>query len=193
MNPEQEVPMRALVLAAALVSLPAAVACSKSEAPGADPTGPAGAAAKAPPPIPPRSGTPLDDVLDGYEQVRAALAADDLATAKGAAADKVTPAAAAALAAAAGPEAHVKTIQDSAGAIAAAADIRGARAAFGDLSKATISLLSEKPELQTGRFLFMCPMVKGYQKWVQWDAQLKNPYYGKEMLMCGEQLAQWAS
>lgn len=32
--------------------------------------------------------------------------------------------------------------------------------------------------------LFYCPMAEGY--WIQSDAEVRNPYYGKSMLRCGD-------
>jgi hypothetical protein len=31
-------------------------------------------------------------------------------------------------------------------------------------------------------------MARGYKKWVQESAVLRNPYWGKEMLECGREL-----
>lgn len=185
-----------IFVAAALL----AAACQKQEASPAAPAPlatPAPTAAApteppAPPPIPPRTGTPLDDVLDSYEQLRARLAGDDFPDAK-TAAEKVVASSGAASQPGSATEAQVKAIQEAAQKIQGAADMPAARLAFGELSKSTIALLVAKPELQTGRFLFMCPMAKGYQKWVQTDQKLRNPYWGKEMLECGEELKQWAS
>lgn len=35
--------------------------------------------------------------------------------------------------------------------------------------------------------LFYCPMAEGY--WIQSDAEVRNPYFGKSMLRCGDVVA----
>ncbi len=35
-----------------------------------------------------------------------------------------------------------------------------------------------------GWYLFFCPMAEGY--WIQKDRAVRNPYFGKSMLRCGE-------
>ena len=42
-----------------------------------------------------------------------------------------------------------------------------------------------EPSHKKGRYVFYCPMVKGYQKWVQVDKKISNPYMGTRMLECG--------
>lgn len=154
--------------------------------PPATTTSPSGA------PIPPRIEGPVGDTLDAYENARAKLAQDNLAGAQ----PFATALAAAARTAAdhavvAKP--HFQSIAAAADKIAATKDIKEARAAFGDASKSVIQLLVDDPELRTGRFLFMCPMAKGYQKWVQTTGKLNNPYFGSEMLECGEELKTWST
>lgn len=95
--------------------------------------------------------------LATYEQVRAALAADDLAKAKAAAGQL-------------GPE--------GAG-IATADKIAPARTEFAKLSERAISLARG----QSGYYVATCPMVK--KDWVQTSEKISNPYAGKEMLTCG--------
>lgn len=143
-------------------------------------------------PIPPRIEGPVGDTLDAYENARAKLAQDNLAGAQ----PFATALAAAARTAAehaivAKP--HFESIAAAADKIAATKDIKEARAAFGDASKSVIQLLVDDPELRTGRFLFLCPMAKGYQKWVQTTGKLNNPYFGSEMLECGEELKTWST
>ena len=69
----------------------------------------------------------------------------------------------------------------AAGKIAAAADLKATRAAFGDLSDAVIALAGTAPG---GAKRAYCPMVKKY--WLQKGDKIENPYYGSEMLRCGE-------
>ena len=112
-----------------------------------------------------------------YEAVRAALAGDDFGAAK---------AAAAGLAKFAGAdEAIAKGAHD----IGTAADIEVARLAFGDASRAYITLLSQDPERAKGKYAFRCPMAKGYKLWVQLTDKLENPYMGQRMIDCGSPVA----
>lgn len=64
-----------------------------------------------------------------------------------------------------------------------------ARKNFKPISHAVLQLATEvRGSLATNSFhQFFCPMVKGGEgDWVQPNDQLLNPYYGSEMLRCGE-------
>ena len=97
--------------------------------------------------------------LQNYEQVRAALAADDLAGAKKAAA----------------------SLGDEGSDLAKSDTLKDARKAFGKLSEQAVKLASGQP----GFHVMHCPMVN--KDWVQTSDKVANPYYGKEMLTCGEE------
>lgn len=116
-------------------------------------------------------------IVGSYLVIQAKLAADTI--------DGVKPAAQdiGGQAARMGPagEAIVK----SAKAVENAADLKTTRLAFGDLSDAVIAagkaeLWKDVPEVKVA----YCPMVK--KSWVQKEAEIRNPYYGKSMLTCGE-------
>jgi protein SCO1 len=142
-------------------------------------------------PLPERAAGPVRDSLASYEAMRARLAADDLVGAQShaaAIADAATRASADAGAARHG----LLDLAAAARAVGAAADIAAARLSFGDLSKNVVALMAGDPALREGRFLFLCPMASGYQKWVQTSPTLNNPYWGKRMLTCGNQLTIWA-
>jgi hypothetical protein len=96
--------------------------------------------------------------LAGYEKVRSALAADDLAGAKTAAAD----------------------LGDDGAPLAKSSSLKEARAAFEKLSDKAKQLVAG----QSGYYVVNCPMLK--KDWVQTSEKIGNPYYGKEMLSCGE-------
>jgi hypothetical protein len=130
-------------------------------------------------------------VLEGYEKLRVALADDRvdvvLATAQSVEAagrtmidEKKTG----------GPE-----VLGGASAIVALGDkpdLEKARLAFGELSKGVVVVVAADATLQPGRFLFTCPMAKGYQRWVQIEQPvMANPYMGKRMLVCGEPVSPW--
>ena len=133
--------------------------------------------ATASPPPAPSSATA---VLASYERVRAALAADDMEAAPSAARDLESSARAEATS-----SKQFAAIADGASRLAAAPDIKTARAAFGEVSQHLVALLAADKSLATGQNVFECPMVKGYNKWVQPTKNLENPYMGKRMLTCG--------
>lgn len=66
-------------------------------------------------------------------------------------------------------------------------DIEAVRLTYGDLSKSLLGLVSAVAPLREGRFVFECPMAKGYQKWLQREPNLRNPYFGSSMLTCGDE------
>jgi HPt (histidine-containing phosphotransfer) domain-containing protein len=112
-------------------------------------------------------------ILDNYLKIQVALAADKTTGVQ---------AAARTLASDAGVlGAPAARTQQAATRLAMAADLAGARSAFGDLSDAMITLVGARPP---GIKRAYCPMVNKY--WLQKSAQIENPYYGSEMLRCGE-------
>ena len=66
------------------------------------------------------------------------------------------------------------------------ADLKAARDAFAALSDAVIAAGNAEGWQDVGEVkLAYCPMVK--RSWLQKDqAQIRNPYYGSQMLTCGE-------
>ncbi|MDP2342503.1 MAG: hypothetical protein Q8O67_16220 [Deltaproteobacteria bacterium] len=166
--------MKNLALVAAVV---VATACSAAPPPApkviaANPPGAAGA------------------VLVGYEKLRTALAADQV--------DAI-------FALGQSIEAAARTMVEEkkpggpevlAGATAITAlgdkpDIEKARLAYGELSKGVVVVVAADASLQVGRFLFECPMARGYQRWVQLEPIMANPYMGKRMLVCGTAVKDW--
>ena len=145
-----------------------------------------------PSPVPPRVGGPVDDALDAYDALRLALAHDDDALAKKSAANVAVFAKKAADASTDATKAPLADLAKAADKLANGADITAMRAAFADVNRDVVGVIVGNPALQTGRFLFMCPMAKGYQKWVQTTTKLENPFFGKAMIDCGEQLKAWS-
>ena len=96
--------------------------------------------------------------LAGYEKARAALAADDLASAKKAGSELGEPGVA----------------------LANSDTIKTARAEFSKLSDRAVTLAKD----QAGYHVMHCPMLK--KDWVQTSKEVANPYAGKAMLTCGE-------
>ena len=122
-------------------------------------------------------------VLAAYERVRAQLAADELKGAQDAARELDTSAQSAA--SSAPSNLHFSAIAGAAAKLAASPDIKAARASFGEVSQHVVALLASDKSLAEGHHVFECPMVAGYNKWVQPSQDLQNPYMGKRMLTCG--------
>lgn len=163
-----------------LAALTFAAACSKS--------GPSSTTPATKDPVPMSEGTPLTNeapssataVLASYEGVRAALAADDMSNVPASARELEASARAAAT-----TGQHYAAIADGANKLASAGDLTAARAAFGEISEHLVALLASDKSLAQGQHVFECPMVSGYNKWVQPSENLENPYMGKRMLTCG--------
>lgn len=130
---------------------------------------------------------PLNDeqktFLTQYESVRAALAADDLAATKKAAAaltteSKTPPAEPLTPEQKERQAAFTSTVKK----IASADSLATARDAFKQLSKRAVHFAEGKP----GYFVAHCSMVENNEgDWVQVTKSVSNPYFGKSMLTCG--------
>lgn len=123
----------------------------------------------------------LDDgqkaFLAQYEKVRAALASDDLAAAKSAAAPLAKD-----LVAVAKEQSKAQPAADAAKKLASAASLAEAREAFKAVSKRAVHYAQG----QKGFYVANCPMVEGGGgDWVQTSTKISNPYFGKSMLTCG--------
>ena len=125
---------------------------------------------------------PLDNdqkqFLAQYELVRAALAADDLTTAKKAAA---VVAAMPVIHHENGVDAPPGYVQD-ARKFAAAESLKDAREVFKSFSRRAVHVAEGKP----GYYVAHCPMVPNNEgDWIQTSKGIANPYFGKAMLGCG--------
>lgn len=125
--------------------------------------------------------------LDAYERVRQQLADDDIAGAVQQAGVLANAAEAARASAAAAAQPHWDAMAAAARALSSAdaSAANAVRKQFGEVSRALIGLLLVDGELARGRPVFECPMAQGYQKWVQVQPRIENPYMGKRMLRCG--------
>jgi hypothetical protein len=115
-------------------------------------------------------------LIDPYLQVQVALSADQF--------EGVTSNAAAIEKAATALGNDARAIVDGSKKLAAAADIKAAREAFGDVSTA-LAEYAEKTKTPLGPEVRVayCPMVK--KPWLTKDKTIRNPYYGAAMLTCG--------
>jgi hypothetical protein len=119
----------------------------------------------------------LKAVVASYLDIQAQLAADKI--------DGVKPAAQVIARQAARMGPGGAPIVKASQAIEQAADLKAARAAFGDLSDAVIAAgtaegWKDVPDIRVA----YCPMVK--KSWVQKEETIRNPYGGPAMLTCGE-------
>lgn len=151
-----------------------------AEAP-AEPTGAPPAMAQAP--------EPVRTAFAKYEALRAALSRDAVSEAPAGAGALATAARSAAAADKPEHKAQWEGLAAAADALKAlpASDGDGVRKGFGEVSRAFVALLAADPALAAGLHVFKCPMAQGYQKWVQSDPKLANPYMGSQMLTCGSE------
>ncbi|MBI5686724.1 MAG: DUF3347 domain-containing protein [Verrucomicrobia bacterium] len=120
---------------------------------------------------------PTTPILVNYDTIQVSLADDSLrgvaeaagAIAKLAAADptKTVPA----------------DLAAQAGSLARAKDLAEARESFKQLSASLIGFL-ERQKVGTGHLVVYCDMAKA--SWLQREPSVRNPYFGKAMLKCGE-------
>ncbi len=161
----------ALTVAALIGVLTSPSACAGEKTSTSKPSSATAVSANTPSETRPQTA---DALVDAYDAIRAALAADDLPAAKKAASSLATQVSAA-----------TPSITASAKKLANEGDVAAARLAFGELSEAWMAYLVAHPAVQKGLFAFQCPMAKGYKKWVQKEKTMANPYMGKRMLQCG--------
>ena len=160
MTHRQGLGARGLGLAVSLAAL-AATACAP--APMTDKT--------------PKAGSEMSRaIVDPYLKIQTALADDSMDGVKANAGDIATAATALG--------APAMKIDTTALQLASAAEIGDARAKFGALSEAIDTYMTGlKLVPPAGVKVAFCPMV--HKPWMQAEASINNPYFGKEMLTCG--------
>ena len=124
-----------------------------------------------------QTSDPMPVVVSSYLEIQAHLAADRFENVK---------APARVLAAQGGAMGKAgEGIAKAAAALEAAGDLKAARDAFGPLSDAVIARVQAASGKEAADLrVAYCPMVK--RSWLQRDGQIRNPYYGSQMLTCGE-------
>ena len=125
----------------------------------------------------PKAGSEMSRaVIDPYLKIQAALADDRMDGVKANAGDLATAATALG--------APAMKIDTTAVQLAAATEIEDARDRFGALSVAIDTYMTGlKLKAPEGVKVAFCPMVQ--KPWLQADAAINNPYYGKSMQTCG--------
>jgi len=168
-----------VLLASAALAAGLLLGCSKSQD-----------AAPAPSSLAASARASIGEAVSAYEAIRRSLANDqgNVSTQARALADAVRTALASAPTALRQPLEDLSSASERLAALAGN-DLDAARKAFGDVSRALISVLSADSGLQQHRHVYECPMAKGYKKWVQVTEGVGNPYMGNEMLKCGTEVA----
>jgi hypothetical protein len=113
--------------------------------------------------------------LAGYDSLRLALAGDD---------SPAAAAAAQAMATAADGDAELAAAANRA---ASTTDVAGMRKAFSELSRLVIQRLSGAGSPRV--LVYHCAMYEGFAYWVQPKAGIANPYMGRAMPECGEEVS----
>jgi hypothetical protein len=120
-------------------------------------------------------------LVELYVPMQEALAGDSAAKVKEQAAKLAAEASAAAKAG--GDKAGLEAVANAAKAMTAN-DIAGLRDQFKPVSMALAKLVEK--ESVAGHGIYFCPMADAY--WVQKSGDVANPYYGKSMLRCGQEV-----
>lgn len=116
-------------------------------------------------------------LVDPYLRIHTALVADKV--------DGIKQDASAIAQAATPLGAPAKRLAEAAQKLERAADLKAARAAFGDVSEALAAYArSTGATNPAGVNTAFCPMAA--KPWLQRGEKIQNPYYGSEMLECGE-------
>lgn len=125
-----------------------------------------------------RAAAPLRAIIESYLQIQNQLISDKTDGVKAAATEIAKQAGSMGAGGAA--------IAKAAASVAAAADLKATRQAFGPLSDAVIAAAASDPALskELGVKVAFCPMVN--RSWLQKEDKVRNPYYGTAMLECGE-------
>jgi Cu(I)/Ag(I) efflux system membrane fusion protein len=140
------------------------------------------------------SGQRLEELYSAYFKVQAALAADQKPPAESAQALAQTAGALTT------DDSFSESLRELTGQIAKEAehlhhmDLNAARKAFKPISHAVVTLATQVrgAGAQQSFTHFFCPMVMGGGgDWLQPGGELLNPYFGSEMLRCGEKVAEY--
>ena len=131
------------------------------------------------------SSANVEAALKAYEQVRVQLTADNAPEAAKAAKTLAERAEAASKDAPQAQRSHLTSMAGDAKTLHASSDLNEQRKAFSGISRAAVALLENDESLRGDLHVFQCPMWDGFNKWVQADKELTNPYMGQKMLACG--------
>lgn len=129
---------------------------------------------------------PLRGALGAYEKARAALAADDLDAVEEPALSLARSFRTAEEAAGGGQTAQLAGEGAAAAeSLRASPDLVTAREAFAEVSRVATALAAADQRLSKDLHVFACPMVEGFNKWLQRSEEIENPFMGQAMPSCG--------
>jgi hypothetical protein len=136
--------------------------------------------------------SPLDPVFDAYFAVKDALVDSDAATASQRATELLKALEGVDMGSLE-MDAHIAwmkvkdNLMDRSKKMAAAKDIENLRNEFRDLSENMYSLMKAS-KMEKPAYYQFCPMANKGQgaNWLSLDSEVKNPYYGAQMLSCGK-------
>ena len=135
------------------------------------------------------------EALAAYEEVRGLLARDRVEGLAGPASRLVRSLGAAEVRGREHPDPFVALFAEAvrvSRSLEGATDLASARAAFGEVSRLLIPLVSADARLGLDRYVYACPMIKnGFNQWMQPSGDLENPFMGQAMPGCGEP-ADWS-
>ncbi|MFZ9887828.1 MAG: efflux RND transporter periplasmic adaptor subunit [Myxococcota bacterium] len=140
-------------------------------------------------PLPMSLRADLEAALVAYERVRASLAADDVRDLHddGLMIARHLDAAALRLPTQDNARGWLLEAVLEAKDLAAASGLPAARERFSALSARVVHMLALDVALRGERRVFECPMVQGFNQWVQASGEIMNPYMGPSMLRCGSE------
>lgn len=120
---------------------------------------------------------PLKAIVQSYVTIQSQLASDKV--------DDVKGQARAIAAQAKSMGTGGANIAKAAASLEAAADLKAAREAFASLTTAVLAAGNAEgwKDVESVRLAY-CPMVD--RSWLQKEDKIRNPYYGSQMLTCGE-------
>ena len=67
-------------------------------------------------------------------------------------------------------------------------DIEQVRIDFGEISRELVAVVATIPDLRDELYVYECPMAQEYDRWIQLEEKMANPYMGEEMLKCGSEV-----
>ena len=177
-------------IAAFLVLIAVSALACTSERGGKDPADPSTGAGsvKADRRLPSPVVDRLRGALDVYEECRTALAYDRLNSLNDSAsrlAESLAQTAAEVPTARPEVRERIEQAVEASRALASAGDLEAARAAFARISRQLMALGQMDPALVEGWHAFSCPMVEGFNRWMQPSPELENPFMGRAMPSCG--------
>ncbi len=114
-------------------------------------------------------------LVDAYLQVQTGLTNDKI--------DNLASNAKAIETAATALGADAAAVVEGAKKLGAAKDLAAARTAFGEMSEALVTYVDKSKTSLGDLQVAFCPMVR--KPWLQKEKDIRNPYYGTEMLTCG--------